>query len=78
MNRICLALEQAGIDVSRRTVYRVMKENGWLHKRRVPHGITRAATEAQEQENLRAEQIRMAKIADRIYTRAVYIGWDVC
>lgn len=52
VNRICLALEQAGIDVSRRTVYRIMKENGWLHKRRVPHGITKAATEAQEQENL--------------------------
>ena len=52
VNRICLALEQAGIDVSQRTVYRVMKENGWLHKRRVPHGITRVATEAQEQENL--------------------------
>ena len=29
-----------------------MKENDRLHKRRVPHGITRVATEAQEQENL--------------------------
>ena len=33
VNRVCLALEQDGVDVSRRTVYRVMKENGWLHKR---------------------------------------------
>ena len=52
VNRIRMALSQSGIDVSRRTVYRVMKENGWLHKRRIPHGITRATTEAQEQENL--------------------------
>ena len=41
MNRICLALEQAGIDVSRRTVYRVMKENGRLHKRRFRTGSPR-------------------------------------
>lgn len=32
VDRVCLALEQDGVDVSRRTVYRVMKENGWLHK----------------------------------------------
>ena len=50
VDRVCLALEQDGVDVSRRTVYRVMKENGWLHKRRIPHGITKATTEAQEQE----------------------------
>ena len=31
VDRICLALEQDGIDVSRRTVYRVMKENGVVH-----------------------------------------------
>ena len=52
VDRIRLALAQAGTDVSRRTVYRVMKENGWLHKRRIPHGITKATTEVQEQENL--------------------------
>ena len=33
-------------------MYRVMKENGWLHKKRIPHGITKTTTEAQEQENL--------------------------
>ena len=33
VDRVCLALEQDGVDVSRRTVYRVMKENGWLHKK---------------------------------------------
>ena len=32
VDRVCLALEQDGVDVSRRTVSRVMKENGWLHK----------------------------------------------
>ena len=52
MDRVCLALEQDGVNVSQRTVYRVMKENGWLHKKRVPHGITKTTTEAQEQENL--------------------------
>ena len=29
VNRVCLALEQDGVDVSRRTVYRVMKEIGY-------------------------------------------------
>ena len=52
VDRVSLALEQDGVDVSRRTVYRVMKENGWLHKKRVPHGITKTTTEAQEQENI--------------------------
>ena len=52
VDRVCLALEQDGVDVSRRTVSRVMKENGWLHKKRIPHGITKASTEIQEQENL--------------------------
>ena len=52
VDRVCLALEQDGVDVSRRTVYRVMKENGGLHKKRVPHGITKPTTEAQEQESI--------------------------
>ena len=55
VDRVCLALEQDGVDVSRRTVYRVMKENGWLHKRRIPHGITKTTTEAQEQETEEAQ-----------------------
>ena len=52
VNRIRTALEQAGIKVSRRTVYRTMKEMGLLHRRRVPHGTTKATTEIQERENL--------------------------
>ena len=52
VERIRLALAQGRITVSRRTVYRLMEENGWLHKRRIPHGITKATTEIQEKENL--------------------------
>ena len=52
VNRIQLALLQKGIDVSRRTVYRAMTEEGLLHRRRRPHGITKASTEIQDQENL--------------------------
>ena len=52
VGRICTALEQRGVHVSRRTVYRTMSEMGILHRRRRPHGITKATTEIQEQENL--------------------------
>ena len=51
-DRIRLALQQKGICVSKRTVYRAMQESGWLHRRRRPHGITKATTEIQEKENL--------------------------
>ena len=50
--RMHTALEQHNVQVSVRTVYRVMKAAGLLHKRRKPHGITKADTEAQERENL--------------------------
>ena len=50
--RIHNALYMQGISVSRSTVYRAMKENGLLHQRRRPHGITRATTEIQEKENI--------------------------
>ena len=52
VNRMQIALEQNGIKVSRRTVYRTMSEMGLLHQKRVPHGITKATTEVQERENL--------------------------
>ena len=32
VERICLALVQDGVDISRRTAYRVMKENGGFTK----------------------------------------------
>lgn len=51
--RVHLALLQRGVSVSKGTVRLVMKENDWLHpRRRRPHGITKATTEIQEQENL--------------------------
>ena len=52
VKRMKTALEQEGIIVSKRTVYRAMSEMGILHKRRVSHGITKATTEIQERENL--------------------------
>ena len=52
VGRICTALEQRGVRVSRRTVYRTMSEMGILHRRRRPHGITKATTEIQDRENL--------------------------
>lgn len=52
IDRIMTALEQNGIRVSRRTVYRTMSEMGILHRRRSPRGITKATTEIQDRENL--------------------------
>lgn len=52
VNRMKTALEQAGIRVSKRTVYRAMSEMGLLHRRRRSHGTTKATTETQDRENL--------------------------
>lgn len=68
VDRVCLALEQDGVDVSRRTVYRVMKEKGWLHPKRVPHGITKAATGAQEQENLLKQDFSARRPLEKFLT----------
>ena len=51
-DRMRIALRHAGIEVSRSTVRRTMKEMGLIHKRHTPHGITKATTEIQEKENL--------------------------
>jgi len=50
--RIHKALRMKGIEVSRNTVYRAMKEGGLIHKLRKPRGITKATTEIQDKENL--------------------------
>ena len=50
--RMRLALKQKGIQKSLRTIQRIMSEMGLTHKKRVPHGITKATTEIQERENL--------------------------
>ena len=52
VRRINMALEQKGIRVSLRTVYRTMSEMGILHRRRTPRGTTKATTEIQDRENL--------------------------
>lgn len=52
IKRMNTALEQKGIHVSLRTVYRAMSEMGILHRRRTPHGITKVTTEIQDRENL--------------------------
>lgn len=52
VDRMRTALKSTGIVVSKRTVYRAMSEMGLLHKKRTPHGTTKATTEIQEQENL--------------------------
>ena len=56
--RMQTALEQNGIRTSLRTVYRAMSEGGYLHKRGVSHGTTKADTEVQEQENLLKQDFR--------------------
>ena len=51
--RVHVALRQDGEDVSYSTVYRVMKENGLLKKKkRHPNGITKEDREAQKAENI--------------------------
>ena len=52
VRRINMALEQKGIRVSLRTVYRTMSEMGILHRRSTRRGTTKATTEIQDRENL--------------------------
>ena len=52
VRRINMALEQKGIRVSLRTVYRTMSEMGILHRRRTRRGTTKATIEIQDRENL--------------------------
>lgn len=52
IDRIMIALEQKGVRVSRRTVYRTMLEMDILHRKRNPRGITKSTTEIQDHENL--------------------------
>lgn len=51
-DRIHKALMLKGIEVSRSTVYRTMKDGGLIHKMKKPHGITKSTTEVQEKENI--------------------------
>lgn len=52
IKRIQSALSQKGFKRSCRTIYRAMKEGGYIHRRRIPHGITKATPEEQKSENI--------------------------
>ena len=52
VRRMHTALRQRGIDGSYSTVYRVMKENGLVKRKRRPKGITKGDPLAQKSENL--------------------------
>ena len=61
VNRMTTALKQKGIHVSHRTVYRAMSEMNILHRRRTPHGTTKATTEIQDRENLLKRDFKAEK-----------------
>lgn len=61
VRRINMALEQKGIRVSLRTVYRTMSEMGILHRRRTRRGTTKATTEIQDRENLIKRDFKVEK-----------------
>lgn len=68
INRMQTALQQHGIDVSIRTVYRAMKEGNLLHFRRTPRGITKATTEIEEKENLIKRNFKSDKPLTKLLT----------
>ena len=75
VRRINMALEQKGIRVSLRTVYRTMSEMGILHPRRTRRGTTKATTEIQDRENLikrdfKAEKPLRKLLSDMKYSAA--------
>ena len=46
------ALEQHGIKAGKRKIRRIMRDKGWIHRRRRPRGITKVDPEAMFSENL--------------------------
>ena len=66
--RMKLALEQRGIEVSISTVYRIMKENGMLHRTRRPHGITKADKATQISENIIARDFTANMPLTKLFT----------
>lgn len=61
VDRIQTALQQKGFKRSRSTVYRAMKEGGYLHKKRTSHGITKATPDEQKAQNLIKRDFRAAE-----------------
>ena len=68
INRMQTALQQRGIDVSIRTVYRAMKYGNLLHLRRTPRGITKATTEIEEKEKLIKRNFKSDKPFTKLLT----------
>jgi len=69
VNRMQLALNQIGLKAGIRRITRLMRENGWLHKRhRRPFGLTKATTEVQEQENLIKQDFSADKPLQKLLT----------
>ena len=68
VRRMQTALAQRGSHVSMRTVYRTMSEAGLIHKRRRPHGITKANTAAQDKENLIKRNFKADKPMQKLLT----------
>ena len=68
VRRINMALEQKGIRVSLRTVYRTMSEMGILHRRRTPRGTTKATTEIQNRENLIKRDFKAEKPLRKLFS----------
>ena len=53
VKRMQIALSKIGIKAGIRRITRIMRENGWLHERKLrPVGLTKTTTEIQEKENL--------------------------
>ncbi|MBP7509727.1 MAG: IS3 family transposase [Prolixibacteraceae bacterium] len=68
VKRIQRGLIQKGINVSICKVYRAMRENGLIHKRRTPHTITKATTEIQEKDNIIKRDFKAEKPLTKLLT----------
>ena len=78
IERMQTALDQKGIHVSRRTIYRAMTEMGIVHKKRTPRGITKATTEIQDRENLIKRDFSAEKPLQKIGLRQSLSGTGHC
>ena len=52
VERMQLALSQQGVKAGKRKITRIMREKGWLHRRRRPKGLTKVDPGAMFSENL--------------------------
>lgn len=69
VKRMQLALEQKGLKAGIRRITRLMRENGWIHRRRRrPFGLTKATTEIQEQENLIKQDFTAERPLEKLLT----------